>query len=252
MALDTSYAQRAAQAQLLCGDPFVLPVFLAVALRNAAKPQDLWAAISALRGQARRYRERRADLDRALEDGHLDVTAATLKAVRTEAAKLTSLLGDAGGAFARSAFSSEAANPVTVVSLQPLGLIEIGLTALIAGAQKLLPEAVTRRLAWRLCRPQFRFLSDIASRGGPITELRRPPSRSCGACQNKRQTFSATVTRVSADFRTRPARSPRCSPTRMERASQPDAWHVPGLRLRYRVARATEICSLRVTQSPVR
>jgi hypothetical protein len=67
LALDRQYAERAAQAKLLSGDPFVLPVFLALAVRDASTTQDLWAAVATLRGQAHRYRERRADLDRALE-----------------------------------------------------------------------------------------------------------------------------------------------------------------------------------------
>lgn len=64
LALDTQYAERATHAQLLSGEPFVLPVFFVLAIRNAAVPQDLWTAVAALRVQARRYRERRADLDR--------------------------------------------------------------------------------------------------------------------------------------------------------------------------------------------
>ena len=169
LALDRRYAERASQAQLLCGAPFVLPVFLALAVRDAAMPQDLWAAVAKLRGQARRYRERRADLDRALERGDLDVTAATLKAVRTEAVKLTTLLADAGRAGGASLISSVEATPVTLLSGMPLDWLEAGLSALIAGVRKLLPESVAHRLMWRLCRPQFRFLSDIASQSRAIS-----------------------------------------------------------------------------------
>ena len=169
LALDTQYAERAAQAQLLSGAPFVLPVFLALAVRDAATPQDLWAAVATLREHARRYRERRADLDRALEQGDLDVTAATLKAVRTEAAKLTTLLADAGRSGADSLISDVEANPVALLSGMPLDWLQTGLTALIAGARKLIPESVAHRLAWRLCRPEFRFLSDIASQSRAIS-----------------------------------------------------------------------------------
>src|SRR5262249_22325532 len=144
-------------------EPFMLPVFLALAVRDAATPQDLWAAVAKLRRQAQHYRERRVELDKALEQGDLDVTAATLKAIRTEAEKLTVLLGDAGGAAANSVLNSVETKPVTLLSGMPLDWLQTGLTALIAGLRKLLPEAVTHRLIWRLCRPEFRFLSDVAS-----------------------------------------------------------------------------------------
>jgi hypothetical protein len=169
LALNREYAKRAAQAELLSGAPFVLPVFLALALRDAAAPQDLWAAVATLRGQARIYRERRADLDRALEQGDLDVTSATWKAVRTEAAKLTTLLADASRASGESLISSVEAKPVTLLSGMPLDWLGAGLTALIAGVRKLIPESVAHRLAWRLCRPEFRFLSDIASQSRAIS-----------------------------------------------------------------------------------
>jgi hypothetical protein len=169
LALDTRYAERAAQAKLLSGPPFALPVFLALALRDATTPNDLWAAVATLREQARRYRERRTDLDRALEDGDLDVMAATMKAVRTEAAKVTTRLADAGRAGAGSILSSIEAQPVTLLSGMPLDWLQTGLTAVIAGVGGLLPESVTRRLAWRLFRPEFRFLSDIVSQSRAIS-----------------------------------------------------------------------------------
>lgn len=167
--LDRQYAERARQAQLLSGTAFVLPVFLALAIRDAGAPQDLWAAVATLREQASRYRERRADLDRALEQGDLDVTSATLKAVRTEAAKVTALLAEAGRAGGESLISSVEASPVTYLSGMPLDWLQAGLTALIAGARKLIPDSVAHRLAWRLCRPEFRFLSDIASQSRAIS-----------------------------------------------------------------------------------
>jgi hypothetical protein len=169
LALDKQYAERASQAQLLSGAPFVLPVFVALAIRDASTPSDLWAAVATLRGHARRYRERRADLDRALEQGDLDVTAATLKAVRTEAAKLTTLLADAGSAGAGSLIGSVEAKPVTFLSGMPLDWLQAGLTAVIAGARKLMPASVGLRLAWRLCRPEYRFLSDITSQSRAIS-----------------------------------------------------------------------------------
>lgn len=169
LALDKQYAERASQTHILRGEPFVLPVFFALAVRDAAVPPDLWAAVAALRAQARHYRERRAELDRALEQGNLDVTSATLKAVRTEAAKLTTLLAGAGKASGESLITAVETKPVALLSGMPLDWLETGLSALIAGARKLLPGSVAQRLMWRLCRPELRFLSDIASQSRAIS-----------------------------------------------------------------------------------
>ena len=51
----------------------------------------------------------------------------------------------------------------------PVDWLEAGLSALIAGARKLLPESVAHRLMWRLCRPELRFLSDITSQSRAIS-----------------------------------------------------------------------------------
>ena len=169
LALDTRYSERAAQAPLLSGEPFVLPVFLALAVRDAATPEDLWSAVAELRDQARGYRERRAALDKALEQGDLNVTADTFKAVRTEAEKLTTLLGAAGRAAADPLVESVKARPIALVAGMPLDWLQTGLAVLIAGARKLLPESVRDRLMWRLSHPEYRFLSDVISQSRVIT-----------------------------------------------------------------------------------
>jgi hypothetical protein len=170
IALDDYYSERASQAKLLCGPPFVLPVFLALVLRRATKPQDLWAAIAQLRVDAAAYRKRREELDAALERGDLDVTKATLDAVRTEASKLTTLLSDASKAAGNAALTSIETDPVSYVAATPLDWALKGITFLIAGARKLVPPSVARRLAWRMCRPEFRFLSDVGSESRAITD----------------------------------------------------------------------------------
>ena len=169
LALDTRYSERAAQAPLLSGEPFVLPVFLALAVRDAPASEDLWTAVATLRDQARHYRERRAALDKALDQGNLDVTAATFKAVGTEAEKLTTLLGAAGRAAADPLVESVKARPIALVAGMPLDWLQTGLAVLIAGARKLLPESVRDRLMWRLSHPEYRFLSDAVSQSRVIT-----------------------------------------------------------------------------------
>jgi hypothetical protein len=170
IALDDYYFERASQAKLLCGDPFLLPVFLALVLRRATRPQDLWAAVAQVRGNAAAYRKRREELDGALERGDLDVTKATLGAVRTEASKLTTLLLDASKAAGNAALTSIETDPVSSIAATPLDWVLRGVTFLIAGARKLVPPSVAQRLAWRMCRPEFRFLSDVGSESRAITD----------------------------------------------------------------------------------
>ena len=138
----------------------------------------------------RSRRERRVKLDKALEQGDLDVTDAALKAVRTEAEELTKLLGAAGEAAADSLINSVAAKPATVLAGMPLEWLQTGLTALIAGVRKLLPESVTHRLMWRLCRPEFRFLSDVASQSRVITNSMPAIQRLWGLPDNEIESFA--------------------------------------------------------------
>ena len=157
LAMNDAYVQRAEQADLLRGDPLVLPVFLALALQNAARPQDIWGAVAHIRKEAAGFRGRRADLDQALAVGNQARVKAVRTAMGTEAAALTTRLVAAGGA----AVSSVAADPVALVSASPHDWLKSGLGALIAATRRLLPAEVGHRLIWRLCRPELRFMSDI-------------------------------------------------------------------------------------------
>jgi hypothetical protein len=158
---DKTYAARAAHAKLLRGDPLVLPVFLALALNDAEHPPDVWGAVAELRSKAARFRERRAELDHAVDVGD-DVKMKELRvAIGTEAANLTKTLGAVAGAAGKATITSLAAHPVAHGSGHPAPWLLTGLSAAIASAQKLIPKQTARRLIWRLCRPELRFLSDI-------------------------------------------------------------------------------------------
>jgi hypothetical protein len=161
LAADSTYAKRAAHADLLRGNPLVLPVFLALALNDAASPPDLWASIANLRAKAARFRERRAELDRALEVGNQKQLKKIRTAIDTEAADLTETLIAAGSAAGKVAVTSVAAHPVAHMSGHAPPWLATGLSAAIAGARKLIPKQTAQRLIWRLCRPELRFLSDV-------------------------------------------------------------------------------------------
>jgi len=189
LALDAVYAVRAAQAEALRGERLVLPVFLALALRDADTRHDLWGAIGDLRARAQAFRERRAALDHALEAEDLDAVRDVARAVRTEAAQLTQLLGAAAGAALEDAYTSFNANPTAYVAGTPLDWALRGVSALIAGARKLIPASVAQRLTWRLCRPELRFLSDIGSESRSITNALPAVQRLWGLADSRMDDF---------------------------------------------------------------
>jgi hypothetical protein len=121
----------------------------------------VWWAIADLRERAKGFRERRAELDRALEVGNQDEMRAIRTAIGAEAESLTKRLGASLKAAGGAAVTSVAADPVAHLSADPLDWLRTGLSAVIAGARKLLPAEVTHRLVWRLCRPELRFMSDV-------------------------------------------------------------------------------------------
>jgi hypothetical protein len=140
LAADSTYVERAAHADLLRGDPLVLPVFLALALNDAKRPGDLWAAIAGLRTEATRFRERRAELDHALEVGDKKQMERIRIAIGTEAASLTETLAAAGWAAGKGFATSVVAHPVAHVSGHAAPWVATGLATTIAGARKLIPR----------------------------------------------------------------------------------------------------------------
>lgn len=163
LAADKTYAKRAAHADLLRGDPLVLPVFLALALNNASTRADLWAAIAELRAKAARFRARRAELDRALEVGNQKELKNIRNALGTDAKTLTEALAEAGAAAGKAAVTSVGTHPKAHLSGQAAPWLVTALSAVIASARKLIPKETAQRLIWSRCRPDLRFLSDITA-----------------------------------------------------------------------------------------
>jgi hypothetical protein len=160
-AMDAAYAERSQRADLIQGEPLVLPVFLALAVKDAAAPDEIWPAIKNLREKASAFRERRAELDHSLQMRDPKALNALRRAIGTESETLTKRLGGAALAAGGAALTSVAADPVAHLTTNPADWVKTGLAAAIAGSRKMLPLDVTRRLVWRLCRPELRFMSDI-------------------------------------------------------------------------------------------
>jgi hypothetical protein len=161
LAADKTYAKRATHADLLRGDPLVLPVFLALALNNANTTADLWAAIAELRTKAARFRERRTELDRAIDVGNEKEMKKIRAALGADAITLTEAAAEAGAAAGKTVITSVATHPAAHLSGHAAPWLATALSAVIAGARKLIPKQTAQRLIWSRCRPDLRFLSDI-------------------------------------------------------------------------------------------
>jgi hypothetical protein len=168
--LDAAQAERAATVGSVGPEPFVVPVFLAIALRGKDSPRQLWEALAGLREQATKFRQRRAELDRSLEDRDTEQTARVATAVRTEASKLSALTASAATAAGGTLLGELQANPQLALAVAPLDWLKPGIAALLAGVRQFIPASVRQRLAWGLRRPELRFLSDVSSEARAITD----------------------------------------------------------------------------------
>jgi hypothetical protein len=169
MAADKHYAEAASNVKLMRGEPFIVPVFLAVALQKAQRPADLWAAIAELRSEAVGYRRRRVALEDAVSLGDLAVVTELQRALALHSSAWSERVIDASATASDSALiaTSEAATSAHVAAL-PGSWQVVALTALIAGSRKLLPQELTRRLMWRFFKPEFRFLNRISDESKAI------------------------------------------------------------------------------------
>ncbi|MFJ5726406.1 hypothetical protein [Streptomyces sp. NPDC093149] len=90
----TSEAATHAYRELAREGDLVMPVFLAVAVARARRPEDLWTRLAELRSQARAFRKHRGEFDESLRLGEVsDTSRQLLMAVRSEAVKLTEMCG---------------------------------------------------------------------------------------------------------------------------------------------------------------
>jgi len=154
-ALDAAYRELAADTDL------VLPLFLAVALAQARAPEDVWAQLGDLRVRAWPLRQRRWELDETLARGQVsDEARRLLSAVRSEALKLTDLLGFGYEVVAQVLGRVGRATPIHLPA-------DMATLAGIARAN--LPADVRHRLWWWFFRPELRFLTEMRTQSRQMT-----------------------------------------------------------------------------------
>jgi hypothetical protein len=154
--IDDQYAALAGGVQLR------LPVFLALAVRHASDPDDIWDALVDLRTEARRYRASRTELDAALARRDLDEVERVGKALTTD---IDSILAVAGRAVATAGIAV-----VEEIAKGDVTGIAGGVAAVEASAQGLLESSVVDRLRWRLRRPYLLWLNDVMDEARHLTE----------------------------------------------------------------------------------
>ncbi|MFI1973466.1 hypothetical protein [Streptomyces cinnamoneus] len=158
----TSDAASRAYRELAREGDLVLPVFLAVALARARRPEDVWTRLAELRSQARAFRKHRGDFDESLSLGEAsDTSRLLLTAVRSEAVKLTEACGHG--------FSVVAKVAGRIAGLTPPQLPE-EVSTLLGIATSELPAELRRRLWWQCFKPELGFLIRVRSQSREMTD----------------------------------------------------------------------------------
>jgi hypothetical protein len=154
--LDDRYAEVAEDVRLR------LPVFLAIAIRRASEPNDLWSAVAKLRGDAKPYRARRSDLDAALARGDLKEVKRLAKALTTDVDSILTVAGKAVATASMSVVEEIAKGDVTGIAS--------GVAAAEAVGKGLLASSVADRVMWRLRRPHLLWINDVMDEAKHLTE----------------------------------------------------------------------------------
>lgn len=154
--IDDRYAEIAASADLR------LPVPLAVSIRQANRPEDVWAGIAEIRSGATDFRRHRVELDRAL------ARQDRREAVRV--AKALSMQPDNVLAVAAGATVAAGVAVVEQVAKGDVTEVASGIAAVEAAGKKLLDSTLAQRLVWRLRRPHLLWINDIAEESTRLTE----------------------------------------------------------------------------------
>ncbi|MEV0319821.1 hypothetical protein ACIBKX_16985 [Streptomyces sp. NPDC050658] len=161
-ALLTGEAAHRAYRELAREQDLVLPVFLAVALADARRPEDVWPRLAELREQAGGFRARRAELDAALARGEVsDTSRELLMAVRSEAVKLTEVCGHGFSLMGKIAGRLTRATPPQLPD---------AVTTLLGIDAAKVPAGLGRRLWWQCFRPELRFLVQVRSQSREMTD----------------------------------------------------------------------------------
>ena len=154
--IDARYAEVVGDVQLR------LPVFLALAIREAERPADLWAALAKLRQQAKPYRAVRKELDAALARRDLEQAKSVAKALSTEVDNIFAVAGDAVARAGWAVVGEVAKGDVTDIAT--------GVAAVEAASRRLLSSSVVDRIIWRLRRPHLLWLNNVMDEAKHIAE----------------------------------------------------------------------------------
>lgn len=147
-ALDRAYAASAD------GQGMNVPAFLAVAIRRSGQTRTgVWSAVAELRVQARRFRTRRAELDRALASKDAQAVKGVSRALSLEAQTLSDLVGELAVESTTSV--------VERVADGDLDQVALGAAVLAAAVQGAFKSDTTRKVLLRLTRPHLYFLTRI-------------------------------------------------------------------------------------------
>ncbi|MEV8317719.1 hypothetical protein AB0Q95_26465 [Streptomyces sp. NPDC059900] len=177
----TADAASRAYRELAGEQDLVLPVFLAVALSEARRIEDVWPRLAELRTRARRFRRHRQDLDEALSLGEASETSRQLlMAVRSEAVGLTEVCGHGFSLVAKIVGRLTRATPAQLPE-------EIATLMGIASAE--VPADLRRRLWWQCFRPELRFLIQVRSQSREMTDAMPKIGRLWGLPQGRAKGF---------------------------------------------------------------
>jgi hypothetical protein len=169
-------------AELATDTPLRVPVFLALALRSAHSPEDLWTALTGQRGAAARFRSRRAALDTALAGGDVVEYRRVSKALQTEAEHLSSLAGGMLVSATTAVMSQLAQGTPEQVSLS--------VAAAEAAVSRLISSSLCERILWRLRRPHLLYMNNIIDQARHITNALPACSRVWEIAERDQQSFA--------------------------------------------------------------
>lgn len=154
--IDKRYGQLADGVQLR------LPVFLALAIKDARRPSDVWIRLAQQRQQAEKFRARRVQLDEAVGRRDLKELRALSKALQTDTDSLLAIAGKVSTVGAVAAVEEVArGDPSAVAS---------GIAAVAAARRKLVTARLGDLLLWRLRRPHLLYLHSLMDEAQCLTE----------------------------------------------------------------------------------
>jgi hypothetical protein len=182
--IDNEYARVATDLDLQ------LPVFLALAIRDAGSPGDVWGATATLRDKAAAYRTVRLELDGALARRDAKEAARVAKAL---AASVDNVLQVAGSAMAAASVAA-----VEEIAKGDLTGVVAGVAAVQAAGQNLLKSSVAERLLWRWRRPHLLWMNNVIDESKSLVEALPDFSRIWKIPEPEQSTFAARFQNMRA------------------------------------------------------